>query len=222
MSLAYRAVGWNRQKRIYDLTLGGLLLLAASVFGVITALRHPDTTAETFLIRFAALAAFLLLHVILAIGPLARLDLRFLPLLYNRRHLGVTMACLALVHAMLAIVQFHAFGDRNPLVSVFTAYGRDYATAFVDFRSISQFPFEIFGLGALVILFVMAATSHDFWLRNLGPSVWKTLHMFVYVAYGLLLAHVLLGVLQSERSTCIRCCSVAASFASWGCTFSPR
>jgi DMSO/TMAO reductase YedYZ heme-binding membrane subunit/nitrite reductase/ring-hydroxylating ferredoxin subunit len=142
----------------------------------------------------------LLLHVILAIGPLARLNSRFLPLLYNRRHLGVTMALLALVHGVFAIIQFHALGDTNPLVSVFTAYGRDYATPFADFRAISQFPFEIFGFGALVILFVMAATSHDFWLRNLGPSVWKALHQLVYVAYALLLAHVLFGVLQSERS----------------------
>ena len=30
--------------------------------------------------------AFVMLTVILAIGPLARLDRRFLPLLYNRRH----------------------------------------------------------------------------------------------------------------------------------------
>ena len=50
----------------------GLVLLAASVFGTVTALRHPDTTAETFIIRFTSVAAFLLLHVILAIGPLAR------------------------------------------------------------------------------------------------------------------------------------------------------
>jgi methionine sulfoxide reductase heme-binding subunit len=46
----------------------------------------------------------------------------------------------------------------------------------------------------------MAATSHDFWLNNLTPAVWKRLHMFVYLAYALLVAHVTLGALQSERS----------------------
>jgi len=46
----------------------------------------------------------------------------------------------------------------------------------------------------------MAATSHDFWLRNLTPPVWKTLHMLVYGAYALLVAHVTLGLLQSETS----------------------
>ena len=46
----------------------------------------------------------------------------------------------------------------------------------------------------------MAATSHDFWLHNLTAPVWKRLHMLVYVAYGLLIAHVTLGALQSETS----------------------
>ena len=43
MSHAYQAVGWNRQKRIYDFTLLGLVLLAVSVFGTVTALRHPTS-----------------------------------------------------------------------------------------------------------------------------------------------------------------------------------
>ena len=55
-----------------------------------------NATIETQLIRALGTCALLLLHVILAIGPLARLDRRFLPLLYNRRHLGVTMFLLAL------------------------------------------------------------------------------------------------------------------------------
>ena len=46
----------------------------------------------------------------------------------------------------------------------------------------------------------MAATSHDFWLRNLTPHGWKTLHMLVYLAYALLVVHVTLGALQSETS----------------------
>jgi sulfoxide reductase heme-binding subunit YedZ len=46
----------------------------------------------------------------------------------------------------------------------------------------------------------MAATSHDFWLKNLSPRVWKGLHMSVYGAYAALIGHVALGGLQSERS----------------------
>jgi nitrite reductase/ring-hydroxylating ferredoxin subunit len=46
----------------------------------------------------------------------------------------------------------------------------------------------------------MAATSHDFWLTNLTAPVWKALHILVYAAYALIVAHVALGVLQAETS----------------------
>jgi hypothetical protein len=46
----------------------------------------------------------------------------------------------------------------------------------------------------------MAATSHDFWLKNMTAPVWKRNHMFVYAAYALLVGHVTLGALQSETS----------------------
>jgi len=68
-----------------------------------------------------------------------------------------------------------------------------------NYGSITAFPFQPLGLLALVILFVMAATSHDFWNRNLGPRVWKSLHMSVYAAYALLVAHVALGAMQTQR-----------------------
>ena len=192
MSHAYVAVQWNRQKRVYDACLAGGLMLYLALFVGLGAAVNPGVTAETLVIRGLGTAALLLLHVILCIGPLCRLSPSFLPLLYNRRHLGVTMFALALAHAGFALFQFHALGDVNPFVSVLTANTR--------FASASQFPFEAFGLVALAILFVMAATSHDFWLANLTAPVWKTLHMLVYVAYGALVLHVALGVLQDETS----------------------
>jgi DMSO/TMAO reductase YedYZ heme-binding membrane subunit len=112
--------------------------------------------------------------------------------LYNRRHLGVTMFLLGLAHGTFALIQFHGFGNLNPIVSLLLSNTR--------YGSLAQFPFQQLGALALLILFLMAATSHDFWLRNLTPAVWKRLHMGVYVAYGLLIAHVVLGVLQSETS----------------------
>jgi nitrite reductase/ring-hydroxylating ferredoxin subunit/DMSO/TMAO reductase YedYZ heme-binding membrane subunit len=150
----------------------------------------PDATAETLLIRGLGTAALLLLHLVLCIGPLARIDRRFLPLLYNRRHMGVATFLLALSHATFSLIQFHSGGDVNPLVSVLTGNPR--------VAELGQFPFEPLGLLALAILFLMAATSHDFWLANLTAPVWKALHMLVYLAYGALIAHVTLGVLQAE------------------------
>ena len=190
MSVSYQAVLWNRHKKIYDGVLAAAIVLYLGLFVGVGFAVHPQATAETMLIRAFGTAALLLLHVVLSIGPLCRIDRRFLPLLYNRRHLGVTMFVLALAHGTLSIVQFHAFGDLDPLVSVLTANPR------VD--SLSQFPFQPLGLLALGILFLMAATSHDFWLANLSAPVWKALHMLVYAAYGLIVLHVALGVLQAE------------------------
>jgi sulfoxide reductase heme-binding subunit YedZ len=192
VSVGYKAVLWNRQKRVYDAAMLGGVALYLALFAGIGAFVHPYATAETLLIRGFGTAAFLLLHVVLCIGPLCRLNRRFLPLLYNRRHLGVTTFMLGLAHGGLALFQFHALGDVHPLASLFLSNTR--------FGSLAEFPFQALGFFALVILFLMAATSHDFWLHNLSAPLWKRLHMMVYWAYALLVAHVTLGALQSERS----------------------
>lgn len=192
MSVDYTPILWNRQKKIYDRVMLGLMGLFLVVFTVAQLVVHPQITPETLIIRATGTLAFLMLHVILSIGPLARLNNRFLPLLYNRRHLGVSMFLIALIHGIFNIIQFHSLGNADPLVSLFTAN--------LHYDSLSNFPFQVLGFVALLILFLMAATSHDFWLKNLGPRVWKTLHMFVYLAYALLVFHVLLGVVQLESS----------------------
>jgi len=192
MSHTYTPVQWNRQKKIYDQVMVGLIGLYLIVFGVLQAVLHPEITAETFLIRATGTLSFLMLHVILLIGPLARLHPHLLPLLYNRRHLGVSMFVIGLVHGVLNIIQFHSLGNVDPLVSIFTSNGQ--------YDSLVNFPFQSLGFIALLILFLMAGTSHDFWLKNISPKVWKSLHMMVYVAYALLVAHVMLGVVQLEDS----------------------
>jgi nitrite reductase/ring-hydroxylating ferredoxin subunit len=70
----------------------------------------------------------------------------------------------------------------------------------MDYGSLSNFPFQVLGFLALLILFIMASTSHDFFLGNLSAKVWKRLHMMVYFAYALIIAHVFLGAFQQETS----------------------
>lgn len=196
MSVSYTWVGWTRSKVRYDLAIGGLVLLYLGTFvGLNKALLsdpaqgHSD---EVLLIRALGTCAILMLHVILWIGPLARLFPRLIPLLFNRRHLGVATFLVALAHAALSTFYYHGFGNSNPLVSLLDAN--------TQYASLTHFPFEILGLIALAILFVLASTSHDFWLSFLGARIWKRLHMLVYFAYALLIFHVALGVLQSERN----------------------
>ena len=165
MSASYQSILWNRNKKVYDAILIGFVVLYLFLFIILSLIVHPQITQETLIIRSTATLALLLLHIILSIGPLARLNPVFLPLLYNRRHLGVTMFCVGAVHGIFSIIQFHALGNINPVVSVFVSN--------THFSSLTKFPFQIFGFFGLMVFFLMAITSHDFWLHNLGPRVWK-------------------------------------------------
>jgi len=194
MAHGYKAVGWTPFKKRFDLwLLAGVALYLASFVGASMAAQPvgESFTPIQILMRATGTLAFLLLTFILTIGPLARLTDRFKPFLYNRRHLGVTTFVIALVHAGLVLLWYHGFSETNVFVSLLASNPR--------YDSIAGFPFESLGLVALTILFLMAATSHDFWNANLGPGTWKTLHMGVYLAYGLLVAHVALGAVQFEK-----------------------
>lgn len=192
MSTAYSAVGWNRQKKIYDSFIAAFCFSYLLLYIGITLIYNSEVTFETLLIRSTSTLALLLLHIILAIGPLTRLSNKFLPFLYNRRHLGVTMFCMAAVHGVFSIIQFHGLSNTNPIASVIISN--------TNFGNLPAFPFQILGLVALIIFFLMAITSHDFWLHNLSPMVWKSLHMMVYIAYALVVMHVMLGVIQLEKN----------------------
>ena len=61
MSLGYQAVGWNRQKKIYDALLAGGVALYLGLFIGLGLAIHPNATAETLMIRGLGTAAFLLL-----------------------------------------------------------------------------------------------------------------------------------------------------------------
>ena len=194
MSIAYRVVQWNHHKRVYDAILAGAIVGYLVIFvaaGMVLFRAPEDIAPPILLMRALGTCALILLHVILMIGPVHRLTPVVAPLLYNRRHMGVMFFTVALLHAVVAIGFYGGFGVGNPIVNVL-GHG--------SFASIAAFPFEWLGFLALVIFFVMAATSHDFWLKNLGPRAWKAIHMGVYLAYALVLAHVVLGALQSDRS----------------------
>jgi nitrite reductase/ring-hydroxylating ferredoxin subunit/DMSO/TMAO reductase YedYZ heme-binding membrane subunit len=198
MSAGFRAIQWNRDKVIYD----GILLIAVALFLAIflivgTKLHPPKDLAEAIDLRLRAFGscAFFMLTVILCIGPLVRIDRRFLPLLYNRRHFGVVTFVIAALHVWL-MFEWYLVQDNLPnLVTELSTWS--------DYGKFIGFPFKVLGIAALLILFLMAATSHDFWLAFLSPQVWKALHMALYIAYGLVALHVALGIMQYERTVLI-------------------
>jgi len=195
MSARYVPVSWNRNKIVYDILLVAAIIAYLFIFlrlapNLQPASDQPDD--QTLRMRAFGSCAFLLLSLILAIGPLARLDPRFLPLLYNRRHFGVLTCFVALAHAASVLGWYFAFSPVDPYVALLSSN--------TSFGEIRGFPFELFGLAALAIMVVLAATSHDFWLSFLTPPVWKAIHMSIYAAYALVVLHVCLGAIQASSN----------------------
>jgi hypothetical protein len=95
MSSAFRAVQWNRKKLVYDgILLAGVALYISTYMILVYWFDPPKDLPAALDLRIRAFGscAFFMLTIILSIGPLTRLDRRFLPLLYNRRHFGVLTA----------------------------------------------------------------------------------------------------------------------------------
>ena len=188
MSVKYVPVQWGLNKWIYDAVL--LACVGAYIWIFVTlGVADADTTRPIggAIVRMRAFGscAFLMLTVILCIGPLARLDRRFLPLLYNRRHFGVITSVVALTHAIAVLDWYYAFSPTPKMEALLSAN--------VSYGQLLGFPFEALGVFALIALAILAATSHDFWLNFLSPPVWKALHLLIYPAYAAVVAHVVLG-----------------------------
>ena len=195
MSGHYVPVSWTRSKIVYDVVL---ILSVAAFLLLFRAMAHRTGVAvaplddSSLSMRMYGECALLLLTFALAIGPLARLDKRFLPLLYNRRHLGVLTFTIVAAHAWAVFDWYFVYSPLHPLLALLAsdaAYG-----------NVRNFPFTPFGLAAALILATLAATSHDFWLKLLGPGLWKRLHLAIYPAYGLVVSHLAFGALQSAQN----------------------
>lgn len=193
MSTTYVTVQWSRKKIIYDAVILVGVLAYVALYKVVTGAVLTGAEAVTGAIlemRAWGSCAFLMISFILMIGPLARLDRRFLPILYNRRHLGVALFFVALMHAKSVTGYYYDFGFLTRWEALFT-----FDVAFTS----ASLPFPVFGMIAFLIFFVMAVSSHDFWQKFLGPRAWKSLHMSVYAAYVFVVLHVAFGALQIER-----------------------
>lgn len=195
MSVKYIPVQWNRFKYLYDGVVIAVIMGFLWIFVHITPgiLSHdPAINAQIHNMRAFGACAFFLMTAILAIGPLARLNRRFLPLLYNRRHLGVLTCFVAYSHAFFVMGWYFSFSPTDRYLAVLSTN-----TAYTQLLG---FPFETLGIFALLCLTVLAVTSHDFWLKFLTPPVWKSLHFLIYPAYVAVVAHIGLGALQDQQN----------------------
>jgi nitrite reductase/ring-hydroxylating ferredoxin subunit/DMSO/TMAO reductase YedYZ heme-binding membrane subunit len=194
MSATYKPVGWTGTKLAYDAVL--IVGICAYVVAYVRLAPPARPSAllldeGSLLIRAYGTCAFILLSLVLCIGPLVRIDRRFVPLLYNRRHFGVITCAVSAAHLMAVLDWYLAFSPLDPWVALFAVDTR--------FEALRGFPYVPFGIAAFAILLLLASTSHDFWLNFLTPPVWKALHMSIYGAYGFVVLHVAFGALQDAR-----------------------
>lgn len=194
MSVTYQPVIWNKSKYFYDAVL--IIAAVVYIYGYlkIGPMFQEGKPIDGQILRMRAFGscAFFMLTLILCIGPLARLDKRFLPILYNRRHFGVITFGVAYIHATHVLGWYFAFSSFSQYQGVLGSN--------TDYAQVLGFPFEALGIIGLVILLILAVTSHDFWLSFLSPPVWKALHMSIYVGYAAIVMHVALGALQGDAS----------------------
>jgi len=135
---------------------------------------RPDPSAGAdplkFVLHHLGFMACVLLAVVLTFTPLRVLWPKWgvaLALNRHRRLVGVASFAYALLH--------------------FTAYLLHGGVATLQ-REVTK-PFILAGLVAFVILLVLAITSLNFLLRQLGAKRWKLLHRLAYVAAALAAYH---------------------------------
>ncbi|MEM6590006.1 MAG: Rieske 2Fe-2S domain-containing protein, partial [Pseudomonadota bacterium] len=195
MSVKYIPVQWNRNKWIYDAVMlagvAAFLYIFLNVTPGLLSHERPINPAIHNARAFGA-CAFVMMTVILCIGPLARLNPIFLPLLYNRRHFGVMTLFVATTHATFIVNWYFAFSPTNKYAAALSSN--------TSFGQLAGFPFEALGIFALLVLLILAVTSHDFWMKFLTPPVWKSLHYLIYPAYAAVVGHVCFGILQDQQN----------------------
>ena len=179
MGVQYVSVQWNRQKKFYDAVLIGGVAVYLAIFGAAdrdafsvchrrnhahARVRHGGVSAVAHhSLHWAAVPVESEIPAAALQSPARRSD--DVPARPDSR--GVWWSSLITPGA-----------TPIPFLSIFKGSPSTVPSSGV--------PFQPFGFFALIILFLMAATSHDFWLANLSAPVWKSLHMLVYVAYALL------------------------------------
>jgi sulfoxide reductase heme-binding subunit YedZ len=158
-----------------------LLIVLPGLWLVWPLFIQKDTTALTdplkFILHHLGFVACLLLATVLTFTPLRVLFPKWgvaLALNRHRRLVGVSAFAYALLHF---------------IVHVYYQYDGTYDGTLEQLgREISK-PFQLTGLAALTILFVLAITSFNAAVRWLGGKKWKNLHRFVYLAAALVAYH---------------------------------
>lgn len=170
--------------RFYILTSSLLLSIFTAAY-----LRNQIVSDQLYYIRLEQIFGFIslsFLYVAVLMTPLGKLVGKkpwMQRLLFARRGIGVSAAYFAILHVYFSLAK---------QVGGFSGLGLLPARFQVSF---------ILGTIALVILFLMAATSMDKVIEIMTFRRWKRLHRFVYLAGVVVIIHVWLIGTHMENNT---------------------
>jgi sulfoxide reductase heme-binding subunit YedZ len=140
---------------------------------------NPSESADPlkFILHHLGFTACVLLAIVLAFTPLRVLFPKWgvaLALNRHRRLVGVAAFVYAALHFITHLI-YEGGTDPSAIPGIL--------------RTALKKPFQLTGLITLTILFVLAVTSLQVFVRWLGGRKWKTLHRLAYVAAGLAAYH---------------------------------
>lgn len=141
--------------------------------------KNPTALTDPlkFVLHHLGFVACLLLVAVLTFTPLRVLFPKW----------GVALALNR--HRRLVGVSAFAYGLLHFAVHVFYQYDGTYDGTMTQLGKELQKPFQLTGLVALTILFVLAVTSANAAVRSLGGKKWKNLHRLAYLAAALVAYH---------------------------------
>lgn len=129
-------------------------------------------------------ASIVLLAVIMALGPAAKLRPTWLRLLPFRRELGIHAVLLALAHTVIILDGWIEWDFARLVGLAFHPGLGSYVMVEHGFGLAN-----LIGVLALAYGFILVATSNDRALRALGGSVWKFVQRGAYVLWALVVVH---------------------------------
>ena len=74
MAEKFNLIAWTPYKKRFDLVMLFLIVSYLVLFAAFQFSFHPEAPIQMTIIRGTSTLAFIMLHLILSIGPLARLD----------------------------------------------------------------------------------------------------------------------------------------------------
>jgi methionine sulfoxide reductase heme-binding subunit len=152
-----------------------VLLVAPAVWALNPLVAPAPTDADPLktVLLHLGLTGCIVLATVLAFTPLRVLWPKWgvaQALNRHRRLVGVGAFAYALLHFAAHLLH---------------VYDGSFGTAWKEIQK----PFQLFGLGALVILFVLSITSLHAAIRWMGGRAWKNLHRLAYLAAALAAYH---------------------------------